>query len=406
MDVDPTKVLSVLKSNSALLKKTDKMGQTVLIVAAARGLGEVVHSILTDPELVVGVNINAVDKSGHSALLAAASNGWGDIVKELVSHRVDVDAVAGEGWFTVHYLAKHGLLAELKQIVDLKRSELLRTTLFGNENVLHVAVLNSQISLVQFLVDGKKIDINAVDKNGDTPLHLAVVGGDLDLIKILLSNRAKTNVANKIGNTPLHLAAITWQQRADVFIKLLVESGGDVNLKNHKGQRVDELFRSGVEIATVNALRNRKLGAKDGKTDELVDWLQKYNLSQNDSLLRTFKRQKLHSVQDIRSMCVLDDQELADMGLNRLERKLIVDALEKDKMQNPQAFEEFEETEATEGDVTDDENLASGQIMRSKDADLSKYAEFCIQIIFFALLFAAIAGVVYYLLSIEHARSK
>jgi ankyrin repeat protein len=46
--------------------------------------------------------------------------------------------------------------------------------------------------------------------SGDTPLHFAVVAGDLNIVKGLVGLGASVNTRNKRGETPLHAAVSTW----------------------------------------------------------------------------------------------------------------------------------------------------------------------------------------------------
>ncbi|XP_071177570.1 putative ankyrin repeat protein RBE_0317 [Mytilus edulis] len=64
---------------------------------------------------------------------------------------------------------------------------------------------------------------------GDTPLHLAVSGGNLDLVKLFLQ-RADIDPSkeNKFGNTPLHAAA---EGGFINIVKLLLERA-DIDPKN------------------------------------------------------------------------------------------------------------------------------------------------------------------------------
>jgi ankyrin repeat protein len=49
--------------------------------------------------------------------------------------------------------------------------------------------------------------IDAMDHNGQTPLHLACSVGHFEAVDVLLNNGATVNVADKFGQTPLHIAA-------------------------------------------------------------------------------------------------------------------------------------------------------------------------------------------------------
>ena len=49
-----------------------------------------------------------------------------------------------------------------------------------------------------------KNNINIQDKDGDTPLHIAVFLCNYEIIKILLDNDANINIKDKYGQTPIH----------------------------------------------------------------------------------------------------------------------------------------------------------------------------------------------------------
>jgi ankyrin repeat protein len=50
----------------------------------------------------------------------------------------------------------------------------------------------------------ENLDINIQDKDGDTPLHIAVFLCNLDIIKILIKNGASINIKDKWGQTAIH----------------------------------------------------------------------------------------------------------------------------------------------------------------------------------------------------------
>ena len=60
---------------------------------------------------------------------------------------------------------------------------------------------------------GKEIQINAqnnevvIAKKGNTPLHMAAIIDDSDVMKELLANKANPHLVNKLGNTPILEAA-------------------------------------------------------------------------------------------------------------------------------------------------------------------------------------------------------
>ena len=68
-----------------------------------------------------------------------------------------------------------------------------------------MAILKNSYKLVDYFIK-KKLDVNKKNKNGNTPLHLAIQIGNHDIIKLLLDNGASIIIKNKQGKTPYDFA--------------------------------------------------------------------------------------------------------------------------------------------------------------------------------------------------------
>ena len=67
------------------------------------------------------------------------------------------------------------------------------------------AASSGNLEKVKYLVD-KGADVNAMARNGDTALLLALENKHLAIAQLLLENKASVRVATVYGYTPLHLS--------------------------------------------------------------------------------------------------------------------------------------------------------------------------------------------------------
>jgi ankyrin repeat protein len=72
-----------------------------------------------------------------------------------------------------------------------------------------------------------RVDLNATNAQGWTPLHVAAAGGNVEVVGLLLAHGVDVNAASNIGATPLD-NAITYS-RSQVVIDLLQEHGAEGN---------------------------------------------------------------------------------------------------------------------------------------------------------------------------------
>ncbi len=94
-----------------------------------------------------------------------------------------------------------------------------------DETPLMLAALRGQLELVKKLVE-RDADIN---KTGWTPLHYAATGGHVPVIEYLLDNSAYIDAESPNGTTPLMMAAMYGSPEA---VKHLIQAGADLQIKN------------------------------------------------------------------------------------------------------------------------------------------------------------------------------
>lgn len=118
-------------------------------------------------------------------------------------------------------LAKSGHLKELKAAVHAKKVD-PKSWLDSSSgrNLLHYAAAANQVAVIQFLVNECWMNLNTQDKDGNTPLHHAVIAGHVEAVNILLSCRANDTICNANKDPPLHVAI---KQKSGEGNKLVLE---------------------------------------------------------------------------------------------------------------------------------------------------------------------------------------
>jgi ankyrin repeat protein len=99
---------------------------------------------------------------------------------------------------------------------------------------IHAATQEGNFEKVNELICNDNTLVNSKNKNGNTPLHIAALKGDINTIQLLCQHEANTNATNKNGNSPLHLAI---QNLKIAAITMLVYTcGADIYQTDANGQ--------------------------------------------------------------------------------------------------------------------------------------------------------------------------
>lgn len=75
---------------------------------------------------------------------------------------------------------------------------------YDGDTILHLAVVGCTVDKVRDLI--RICDLNAINNMMQTPLHVATMADRPEMVGLLLSSGARLNMHDRRGNTPLHLA--------------------------------------------------------------------------------------------------------------------------------------------------------------------------------------------------------
>ncbi len=94
----------------------------------------------------------------------------------------------------------------LKLLIE-KGADINTIDCLGN-TALHLAVQKSNnTEMVKYLIEQAKLDVNAINLENQTALHLVSYQGYMPVVEYLIENGALVDVRDKYNVTPLHIAA-------------------------------------------------------------------------------------------------------------------------------------------------------------------------------------------------------
>jgi ankyrin repeat protein len=129
--------------------------------------------------------------------------------------------------------------------------------LAGAYEDMEAALLRKDASGVIKLLD-RGMDVNTVDRTGDTLLIQAVRQDMPELVEYLMQRRARLNNRNRNGETALSIAAFTGKT---AYVQRLVEAGAEVNFYGWPPLTYAS-FNGHVDIADYLLKRGAELNAK------------------------------------------------------------------------------------------------------------------------------------------------
>ncbi|KAJ0045869.1 hypothetical protein Pint_06566 [Pistacia integerrima] len=141
---------------------------------------------------------------------------------------------------------------------------------------LHVAVAFDRTEEVLSLLKTQKYDsLDCRDKEGRTPLHLAVSKGNIRCAKVLLESGANKDAKSKDGRTALNIAAANGDRR---MAEVLIEMGADPTIMDDRGRSCFDVARDKGQVEVMEILERGEailMAARRGDLDRLEALLDK-----------------------------------------------------------------------------------------------------------------------------------
>ncbi|KAK9972299.1 hypothetical protein ABG768_025619 [Culter alburnus] len=208
-----------------------------------------------------GYDVRQPDKENVTLLHWAAINNRADIVKYYISKGAIIDQLGGDLNSTpLHWAIRQGHLSMVIQLMRYGADP----SLADGEGYrgLHLAVLFQHMPIAAYLMaKGQEVDLP--DINGQTPLMLAaqkIIGPEPT--NFLIKCNASVNAVDKVNrNSPLHCAVLAGNVDS---AHILLEAGASVDLENTNGHTPIDLahqVHSPLLIHTLGVVKTERIKA-------------------------------------------------------------------------------------------------------------------------------------------------
>lgn len=183
--VGNARMIEKLLNAGANVNSANADGQTALMIVARTGKVEAARILLDH-----GANVNVIEKwQEQTALIWAAAQNQPAMVKELVARGADVNA--------------RSHVNDWKRQVTAEPRAIYRPG--GGFTALIYAAREGCLGCVRSLVEGGA-DLNLTDRDGGTPLLMALLNSYFDIAAYLVEKGANVNKWDWYGQTPLYAA--------------------------------------------------------------------------------------------------------------------------------------------------------------------------------------------------------
>ncbi|XP_046554158.1 putative ankyrin repeat protein RF_0381 [Haliotis rubra] len=263
-------ILDLLVKYGADLKLVDIVSNNILHWACRGGNVSMVKHIIS----MNAVNINTRGRDGRTPLMYVARNGENKIFQLLVSKGglpSDVDndgndilelACWGGSVKMVEYILKHKALdingrgqsgrtpaykghGEVLDLLERSGADLNAADDAG-DNVLHSACLGGHVDIVSRVLKLNKVDINSRGKSSRTPLMMAARNGDKEIFDLLINKGVDTRPEDDDSNNILHLASEGGN--LDIVKYVLSLKIVDINARNKHQETPTMMATRGSEV--------------------------------------------------------------------------------------------------------------------------------------------------------------
>ncbi|RSL42816.1 hypothetical protein CEP53_011987 [Fusarium sp. AF-6] len=191
------------------------------------------------------VDVNATRGNGETALMMAAQAGKLALVSWLRKHGADVDKLDDYNRCALQFAVSSGHIQVVEELLKSKPQLEVFTT-WNRQPLLHEALTHPNI-LKLLLAAGA--DPNVEDGSGMSLINRAITASRLDVVKILIENKADIDHKDSFGWAPI-CDAVSYVPEAPI-VRLLADSGAKLDVTVNDRNLVHQAIGGPLEILQI-----------------------------------------------------------------------------------------------------------------------------------------------------------
>lgn len=228
-------VANILLENGAQINRQTVAGKTALHFACENQLPELVEVLC-----LFGADTNLADVDGNTPVHLTLNREGGrdtvkrDILEHLVTYRAGCAWANTEGLTPVLLSCQNGYIRCLQYLVQLQQDPAIPASdatavNAKTQNGVHLACLHGHAQVAQLMLQLFPQFLNAIDFEGNTPLHCCAHVGNLECALVLLKLDANTSIRNIHKKTAFEVAKVRGTDLSNTHNSELVEVLKDAN---------------------------------------------------------------------------------------------------------------------------------------------------------------------------------
>lgn len=151
----------------------------------------------------------------------------------------------------IYTLAKMG---DIESFVKNFVAEEINNKSEYDSGLLHYAISGNKFDIAMLLIDNN-IDVNMINADGQTALHLISINNNLDIARELLQKGIDINIRDKNGNNAMWTAVFNCRGKNYEMVRLLMSYKPDITTKNKAGRSPIDFAIQIKDEALINILQ-------------------------------------------------------------------------------------------------------------------------------------------------------